>query len=421
MSAILVLCPSHRDHRELPLLYPEREHRFFFHDYATEELERMVSPSPTPCGVRHPDDEIEAIVAAYGGARIDAVISTDDYPGSALASIVAGRMGLPGAEPRANLLCQHKYYSRLAQRAACALAVPDFEVLTNGRLYDVGFPCFIKPVKSFFSIGACQVDNARSLEELARRATLPEAFFSPFKALFEKYTQLPFGAHRVLAEDFLEGEQVTLEGYAFAGSIHTIGIVDSVMFPGTLAFNRFEYPSRLPDTVQSRMAEVATPVMKQIGFDHGLFNIEFMYNSQRDTIHIIEINPRMVSQFADLHEKVDGFNTYAVLVDLALGRAPQTKPRAGKYAAAASCVLRRFRDALVVKAPAPNDVAQLEASIPDIRVEVLVNERSQLSHEMQDGSSYRYGMVNIGGRDIPGVLQIFEYCKRALPFVFADT
>ena len=127
MSAILVLCPSHRDHRELPLVYPEHEHRFFFHDYATAELERIVSTSPSLSQVGDPHDEIDAIVAAHADTRLDGVISTDDYPGSALASSVARRMNLPGAEPRANLMCQHKYYSRIAQRATCALAVPDFE------------------------------------------------------------------------------------------------------------------------------------------------------------------------------------------------------------------------------------------------------------------------------------------------------
>jgi len=419
--AILVLCPSDRDRRELLALYPGREYRFIFHDYATADLERMVSPSPCLSQVRDPDDEIDAIVAAHAGTRLDGVISTDDYPGSALASIVARRMNLAGTQPRANLICQHKYYSRVAQRAVCGIAVPNFELLANGRLYDVGYPCFLKPVKSFFSIGASRVENSRSLKALARRATLPEPFFSPFKALFERYTDLPFGPHRVLGEDLLEGQQVTLEGYAFAGSVKTIGIVDSVVFRGTLAFERFEYPSRLPDTVQARMTKIAPLVMKQIGFDHGLFNIELMYNPERDLIHIIEINPRMASQFADLHEKVDGFNTYAVLVDLALNTVPQTRHRAGKYSVAASCVLRRFRDAMVLRAPAPNDVAQLQTSVPDVRVEVLATAGTQLSRKMQDGCSYRYGMVNIGGRDLPEVLAIFDYCKRALPFVFMDS
>ncbi len=36
-----------------------------------------------------------------------------------------------------------------------------------------------------------------------------------------------------------------------------MGVVDSIMFPGTLAFSRFDYPSALPEGVQARMAEIA--------------------------------------------------------------------------------------------------------------------------------------------------------------------
>ena len=43
------------------------------------------------------------------------MISTDDYPGSALAAAIAKRLGLPGPDPAVILICQHKYLSRVAQ------------------------------------------------------------------------------------------------------------------------------------------------------------------------------------------------------------------------------------------------------------------------------------------------------------------
>ena len=49
--------------------------------------------------------------------------------------------------------------------------------------------------------------------------------------------------------------QVTVEGYAFGGEVDILGVVDSIFFPGTLAFSRFDYPSALPEGVQERMAE----------------------------------------------------------------------------------------------------------------------------------------------------------------------
>ncbi|CAN5439917.1 hypothetical protein BH20ACI3_BH20ACI3_19300 [soil metagenome] len=65
------------------------------------------------------------------------------------------------------------------------------------------------------------------------------------------------GTKFLLVEELLEGLQATLEGYVYQGEIHLMGIVDSVMFPNTIAFKRFEYPSSLPESVQSRMFSLA--------------------------------------------------------------------------------------------------------------------------------------------------------------------
>lgn len=421
MSTFLVVCPSHRDHRELALLGLAREHSFIFHDYASAELEQLVWPAASPADIEEPDREIERILSAYRDAGIDGVLSTDDYPGSALASIVARRMELPGVAPSVNLLCQHKYYARVAQRRVLPGVVPEFALFDPRRRCEARrFPVFIKPVKSFFSVGAGRVDTAECFAEQLARATLPEPFFQPFRTLFERYVERPFGDGRVMVEELLEGHQATVEGYAFRGEIHTIGIVDAVLYPGTVSFSEFRYPSCLPPAIQKRMAEAAATVMKGIGFDHGLFNVEFMYDSERDKLHIIEINPRMASQFADLYEKVDGYNTYSALLDLALGRPPRPVSRQGKHAMAVSHVLRRFRDGRALTVPSRQDLEQLQQWQPDIRAEVFATQGGRLSCELQDGQSYRYGILNIGGRDRQEVLEIIAACRRRLPFVFSE-
>ena len=378
----------------------------------------MLAPLPEAFEIADIEQEIERIVSKFHGMDIDGVVSTDDYPGSTLASIVAERFGLPGVSPRADLLCQHKYHARVAQRVATPEAVPEFELLNSECRYaNLPFPFFIKPLKSFFSIGAYRIDDELSLHQLAKLGTLPEHFFAPFRILFEKYTGLDFGGGRVLAETLLEGQQATFEGYFYDGKLYPIGVVDSIMFPGTLAFQHFQYPSSLPESVQTKIAEIAAAVMAEIGFDNGIFNIEFMYNPHRDTIHIIEINPRMASQFADLFEKVDGLNTYSILLDLALGRQPAVKHRQGKYKMAASCVLRLFEDRHILKVPTPAEIALLLKKFPDARVEVLADEGKNLSQQLQDGQSYRYGVVSIAGRNMHDILNIFDQVQHALPFV----
>jgi hypothetical protein len=41
----------------------------------------------------------------------------------------------------------------------------------------------------------------------------------------------------------------------------------------------------------------------------------------------------------------------------------------------------------------------------------------KLSEDMQDGISYRYGIVNLGGRDRTEVLEQFAACRKRLGMV----
>ncbi len=116
-----------------------------------------------------------------------------------------------------------------------------------------------------------------------------------------------------------------MEGYATGDAVEILGIVDSVRHPGTRSFVRFDYPSSLSRRVQARMREVAIEVAQWLGLKHTLFNIEMMYDSRRDRVFIVEVNPRMCGQFADLYEKVDGRSGYDVALALAVGERPPEK------------------------------------------------------------------------------------------------
>ena len=119
------------------------------------------------------------------------------------------------------------------------------------------FPLFVKPVKSFFSIGAAAGDQPPSSRRSCPTGTDLDQFFQPLDRMLEHYTGATIGTKRLIAEGLLKGEQVTVEGYAQGGKATIFGVVDSVMFPGTLAFSRFDYPSHLPEGVQTRMGEIA--------------------------------------------------------------------------------------------------------------------------------------------------------------------
>lgn len=421
MKRILLVCPTHRDKREFSFIKAEQRCFFELYDYASLELEDLTAGRYENFDRMPPVQEVlDALLTKAKRHPFDGIISCDDYPGSSLAGILAHELKLPGPAPQANLLCQHKYYSRIAQRQCAPEAVPEFKLIhpETASKPPLAFPFFIKPVKSFFSVGAHRVDGPKQWKTALGKATLPKKFFEPFNYLLKKYSSYELDANFLIAESLLQGEQVTVEGYAYQNEIVIMGVVDSIMFPGTFSFQRFEYPASLPEPVQERMAQLTSQIINAIGLKNSFFSVEMVYNPAAQTIHIIEINPRMSSQFADLFEKVDGANSYAVALDLALGRRPVFSQRRGRYPMAASCVLRRFTDKKVKQLPTAREIEALCQRRPDIRVEVLATAGERLSQQMQDSASYRYGLINIGGRNREDILNIFNDCLTHLTFEF---
>lgn len=143
-----------------------------------------------------------------------------------------------------------------------------------------------------------------------------------------------------------------------------------------------------------------------------------IYNPEQDTIHIIEMNPRMASQYADLFEKVDGVNTYQLLLDLVTGTCPKFTKGRGTYSYSASCVLRLFEDRYVTRVPSEYDVQKLYEQFPNTRFELCCQAGKNLSDVLQDGKSFRYGLVHVAANTRDGLVDMFKECKKLLPFTF---
>ena len=339
MKNILFVCPTHRDLRELCKENISLDYNMIFYgNDASEQLETF-----------DPIDFIDEVLAKFRNKNLDGVMSTDDYPGCIISNIVAREFGLPFVDPEKIFLCQHKYYSRQAQLKLVSESVPKFALINpyakNSEKLECKFPFFIKPVKSFFSVFANKVENYSEFNRILEsvKSHLPK-FVKPFNQLLKKYGNFELNANYLIAEQLLEGQQVTLEGYVYNNKIEIMGIVDSIMFPNTICFKRFDYPSNLNKEIQNRMAEIAEKFISGIKFNNGNFNIEMIYNPKNKEISIIEINPRMDSQIADIIEMVDGTNTYEIQLALSVGKQPYFKRNLGKYKTASSFVLRTFED-----------------------------------------------------------------------------
>jgi biotin carboxylase len=349
---------------------------------------------------------IEEAVRHLGAAGVAGVTSSGDYPGCLVAAVIARELGLPGPAPESVLRCSHKYYARLAQRAAVPEATPRFALIDPSAL-DAGsvglpFPLFVKPVKSWFSQYARRVDTFEQLQRFVSspgvRAHLAR-FVRPFDQLLTRFPGFAYHGGYMLAEELLTGHQVTLEGFVQGGTMRVVGIVDSVMYGDTLSFKRFNYPSSVSAGVARRMTLIAERVMAHIGFDDGLFNMELFYDKRTDALHIVEVNPRMCAQFADLMESVNGVNTYEILVAVATGRRAPALRRQARFSVATSFVFRHFTDATVAAVPNEARIDAIKATFPVTLLSTSYGQGQRLSDTEYefDGYSYRYAIVNMAG------------------------
>ncbi|CAF4894784.1 unnamed protein product, partial [Rotaria sp. Silwood1] len=253
---------------------------------------------------------------------------------------------------------------------------------------------------------ACRIDSQEKLitklEEHETQNHLT-GYVRAFNQLLRHYCPaMDLDGSYMIAEGLLSGEQVTVEGFVFEKQVTIIGVVDSIMHPGTISFQRFDYPSHLSVHVQDRMGDICTTIAQHIGLNNTLFNVEMFYCSKLPVgqdIKIIEINPRICGQFADLYESVDGTNTYEVLISLAAGERPRWTRREGHYKVAASFPLRMFKDARIAHIPGTEDF------------EMRLSKLGQY-----DGVSYKYGVVNMSGHSLETMLEEFQLVKEELGF-----
>lgn len=372
-------------------------------------------------------DSIARAIAAGRAARVDGVIGTHDYPASLEAAAVAAGLGLPGPPVDRALVCHHKYLCREVQQRVAPEATPAFGLIDpfdfSPWSLPLAFPFFVKPVKGTLSVRAGRADDYAALIGILNLSFLERSVgrlvMRPFNQMLADYTDFGTSGNAFIAEGVLDGTcQVTVEGFVDEGRVEIMGIVDSVMYPGTISFERFEYPTRLPCGVQARMRALAVRTVEATGFWHGCFNVEMMYDADADTIGIIEMNPRLCSQFSDLYEKVDGTSGYDVQLALATGRRPTFRAGHGPCRVAASFVLRVFEDRLVVRLPDRRGLDEIQRRFPGVVVKLLCREGQWLSQQPQDMTSYRYAIVNLGGDSFEELDVAYDELRRHLPVQF---
>ena len=257
--------------------------------------------------------------------RIDAVVSTHDL-GDLIASMVARELQLPGPRPEAVFLGLHKYYSR--QREPSPIGCTPLGL--HDPAPSLVYPVFLKPPWLKLGLLGFKLENDsdrdRALAIARHHYPAWARQYTPLfrKAIDEKKYPLAT-ADILLVEEFIDGPQVTVEGWIHNGQTHLWAITDTNTFPGSQTIDNFSLPSRRSPGQQEAIARFAIDAIRRSGFDNGFFNLELWETSEG--LRLTEVNGRAAVSFAGLHRAALGANIFAAVADLACGKEPAECPQ----------------------------------------------------------------------------------------------
>jgi hypothetical protein len=400
--------------RRILVLFPDEWDRAMVarrgggHDYRFEGFDLFRFPDNARLFTFDLERFVDRLARRYAGAALDGIVTSDEQFGPVVASLLGERLGLPHTPLAAVLTAQHKYYARRAFEGAVPEANVRFGLVgrdfrQSGQV-PLRFPFYVKPVKAAFSVLARRVDSFAALDRHVRFSWFEQAIIErlvrPFGDAMRRVPGFEVEPFSLIAEEPVDGVQVTVNGFARGGEVTMLGVVDSVMYPGTDQFQRFQYPSSLPRQWQEGAENVARRALAAVGFTHGMFNVELRVCETTGRARLIEVNPRAAGQFYDLFERVDGCNLFEALVALETGEAPVLRRREGREAVAASFVWRDLSGEGLSRWPSRAEIARLRGRHPGAWIMVYPKRGADLRREMKWLGSYRYAVANVGAQSL---------------------
>jgi biotin carboxylase len=218
-----------------------------------------------------PDTAVKEIRRFAERRPLDAVVPVDDLT-TETAAAISGALGL-----RANPVCavattRNKLRMR-EELAAAGVSAPAFSSFALEEdpaqaARRVRYPCVLKPLVLSASRGVIRADSEAEFVAAWQRiaAILRSADVSA----------LGPGTERILAEDFVPGVEVALEGLLVDGELRTLALFDK---PDPLDGPFFEEtiyvtPSRLAEPAQAAVRDCAAAAARAIGLSDGPVHAE---------------------------------------------------------------------------------------------------------------------------------------------------
>jgi biotin carboxylase len=242
----------------------------------------------------NPEEAAAIVMQSLRGKPLDAILALGDAPAVAAAYAARG-LGLVANHPAAVEACHNKFRMREVFRDAGLFHAPTslwfrripLSPEPESALLGVQFPCVLKPLSLSASQGVMRADNREEFRAAARR--LAHLLERP-----DLQMKTPSAPREALAEEYIPGAEVAVEGILTDGELKLLAIFDK---PDPLEGPFFEEsiyvtPSRLTVQQQNAIHHCATQAIRALGLTSGPVHAEFRINERG--VWPIEVAPRPI-------------------------------------------------------------------------------------------------------------------------------
>ena len=282
-----------------------------------------------------PFDVVGRIVDLYAAAHIERVVPVDEF---ALlpAALATTQLRIPGLSVRGVRNTRDKLHMRraLEQAGLAQVRYAACHDLAQAQAFleRVGGPIILKPVSGTGSDGVSLVASG---EELA----------SAFKLAAEAD-----GFTGILCEEYIEGPEVSLEGYSVDGRFVPVALTDKLTDERFLEIGH-QQPSSHPQGVFEAAADIAGRALAALGIENGVTHTEFRISTRGPVL--IETHTRMGGdRIHVLTQLTTGVDLADLMVAFSLGEAVDARPTPQGRAAAIRFLVGRPARVRGVRLPA---------------------------------------------------------------------
>ena len=263
------------------------------------------------------DAALAAILHEHRQRPFRAVLGTDDAT-TELAARVAQAIGLPHNDPAAARISRRKDLAR-ARLHAAGVPAPnsrriDLTQSLEAQAAAVHYPCVVKPLALSASRGVIRADNAAEFVRACRRS-----------AALVRESEVEDERTTLLAEDFIPGVEVAVEGLLTHGTLQLLAMFDK---PDPLDGPFFEEtyyitPSRLAPEVQHNIQQCVQAACAAYGLREGPVHAECRVNARG--AWILEVASRTIGGLCGrLLRFGTGYSLEEIVIAHALGQTIDT-------------------------------------------------------------------------------------------------